>query len=215
MQQRSGERESNGCDREHEFRCNERHRGRRRSGPRRSDGLEFGVIGHGVERRCGRGRRRRDAHAFGVHPDEQCDSKYGNDPGRAHLQRRGRVAATCVDGVPDGTKSFAIVFRDLSNNLLHASLWDVPAAVTALPMALPEVALPPEPAGVKQSKGYNGMYGYQGPCPPNEHSYAFVLYALDVALLPNVTTTSKIADIVSVLEAHAIGTAQLQASFKP
>lgn len=118
-------------------------------------------------------------------------------------------------GVPDGTKSFAIVFRDLSNNLLHASLWDVPAAVTALPMALPEVALPPEPAGVKQSKGYNGMYGYQGPCPPNEHSYAFVLYALDVALLPNVTTTSKLADIVSVLEAHAIGTAQLQASFKP
>ena len=110
---------------------------------------------------------------------------------------------------------FAIVFRDLSNNLLHSSVWDIPASVTALPKAVEEVAMPKEPAGSKQSKGYNGEYGYQGPCPPNEHSYVFTLYALDVATLPNVTTSSKLADIVKELEVHAILTATLQATFKP
>ncbi len=118
-------------------------------------------------------------------------------------------------GAPDNTKSFAIVFRDLSNNLLHSSVWDIPASVTALPKAVEEVAMPKEPAGSKQSKGYNGEYGYQGPCPPNEHSYVFTLYALDVATLPNVTTSSKLADIVKELEVHAILTATLQATFKP
>jgi Raf kinase inhibitor-like YbhB/YbcL family protein len=119
-------------------------------------------------------------------------------------------------GAPAATKSFALTFIDKSNSLVHSAMFDVPASTTALAAALPKVANPPTPAGMKQVKAYdNTTFGYLGPCPPNQHTYTWTVYALDVAALPNVTTNSTRAQVVTELGKHTLATATLTATFTP
>jgi phosphatidylethanolamine-binding protein (PEBP) family uncharacterized protein len=49
------------------------------------------------------------------------------------------------------------------------------------------------PAGAKQASfGGNSNHGYQGSCPSGQtHTYQFVVYALNVATVPNLTMTSN------------------------
>ena len=114
-------------------------------------------------------------------------------------------------GAPAGTKSYAIVFTDMSNKLIHWAAWDIPATVSATPEAIKNVAMPPDPAGMLQVKSYdNKTFGYQGPCPGGtEHTYQFALYALDVDMLPGVTTASMRSEIETAVKMHVLGEATL------
>ena len=113
--------------------------------------------------------------------------------------------------VPAGTMSFAIVFTDQSNKLIHWVIWDVPSSVTTTPENIQKVAMPAEPAGAKQPKSYdNKTFGYLGPCPGGkDHTYQFALYALDVDTLPGVTTASSRTELETVIQAHQVGKATL------
>lgn len=118
---------------------------------------------------------------------------------------QGSSPALTWAGAPDGTLSYAIVFKDISiladNDPetkrfgLHWVIWDIPAATTSLPANLATGHLPAAVAGARQWASRND-YGYFGPCPNpfpegdamfsgmlTLDSYAFVLYALDVATL--------------------------------
>jgi Raf kinase inhibitor-like YbhB/YbcL family protein len=115
--------------------------------------------------------------------------------------------------IPDAG-SYALVMTDTSINLIHWVIWDV----TALGLAegVSNVAFPPSPAGAKQTTSYDSVtFGYRGPCPPSPHVYRFVLYGLDTATLPGVSTNSSRAQVQAAIDAHSLGTAALSASYGP
>jgi Raf kinase inhibitor-like YbhB/YbcL family protein len=116
---------------------------------------------------------------------------------------------------PAGTLSYAIVFTDKSNGLVHSGIYDIPPTIVSLPMNVEKVANPSNPAGAKQVQAYNNVNGYAGPCPgPMEHTYEFMLYAVDVAALPGIMTTQKGAALVTALQAHDLATTTLSGKAK-
>jgi Raf kinase inhibitor-like YbhB/YbcL family protein len=110
-----------------------------------------------------------------------------------------------------GAKSYAVVLLDVSNNNIHWVIWDIPTATTSLPEALEKKANPASPPGAKQALSYDGTTnGYLGPCPGGSvHTYEWTVYAMDVATLPGVNTTSKRADVRAAVIAHNVASAKL------
>jgi Raf kinase inhibitor-like YbhB/YbcL family protein len=115
---------------------------------------------------------------------------------------------------PAGTKSYAFVLNDTTISFLHFIVYDIPANVTALPASLEAAYAPAAPVGAHETKSYKGTFGYAGPCPPVEHVYELVLYALDVAALPGVTQDVSLADAQTAIKAHSLGSAKLTAKYK-
>jgi Raf kinase inhibitor-like YbhB/YbcL family protein len=88
----------------------------------------------------------------------------------------------------------------------HWVVWDIPPSTTMLQESLETTAMLTMPAGAKQAAG-QGM-GYLGPCPNGmSHTYKFTIYALDVATLPGVTTSSTTANVAAAIEMHDIASA--------
>jgi len=104
--------------------------------------------------------------------------------------------------------SYALVLHDMSVNYTHWALWDIPPANGMLAEALPKTGTIATPAGAKQTSS-----GYAGPCPPGNmvHTYAFTLYALDVATLPGVTSSTSTANLVTAIQTHDLASATLTA----
>lgn len=109
---------------------------------------------------------------------------------------------------PNGTQSYAVVFTDLANELVHWVIWDIPAEARGLPAMLDPSAVPGAPAGSRQV-AINGK-GYTGPCPSGAlHTYQFDLHALDVAMLPGVTGSSTSSQVKAAVVTHSIGKTSL------
>ena len=116
---------------------------------------------------------------------------------------------------PAGAMSYAIVFTDLSNQLVHSVIYDIGANVRSLPTGVEKVYSPPVPAGAHQTApGFGGGFGYAGPCPPTEHTYQFTLYALDVAALPGASLTTKAATAESMIKTHSLADAKLTGKYQ-
>jgi Raf kinase inhibitor-like YbhB/YbcL family protein len=86
-------------------------------------------------------------------------------------------------GVPAGTKSFVVLFQDLSNGTAHWILWNISASATMVPANVDKTtATPAVPAGSQQcGKGTaagtsDGYYGPGAPC----NCYELQVYALSV-----------------------------------
>jgi Raf kinase inhibitor-like YbhB/YbcL family protein len=105
-------------------------------------------------------------------------------------------------GVPANAQSLALVFTDATSTAYKWVLWDIPPTVTHVPAAIPGVAMPMQVPGATQL-GSLGNQGYAGPC-CTDHVYEFVLWALDVAKLPDAAghTTAELRQ--TVLPAHQI-----------
>lgn len=115
-------------------------------------------------------------------------------------------------GAPAGAQSFAIIMRDLdfNNGFLHWVMWDIPADATSLPDGIEQVFEPPSVEGAKQAAFNPQVTGYFGPCSPNSvNTYEITIYAIDVAILPNlVESTSKTEAAAAIVDA-AVGSASL------
>jgi hypothetical protein len=125
-----------------------------------------------------------------------------------------------LDWLPGGcpAQSWAVVLADeTQDHALHWVIWDIPVEVLALAGNLPKLPTVPMPAGAKQAISYDGTTpGYLGPCPTDaEHSYRFVVHAIDVPVLPEVTTTSSMTEVEAALIAHRLQTAALEATASP
>jgi hypothetical protein len=117
---------------------------------------------------------------------------------------------------PPGTQSYALVLTDLSNNLVHSVMYDVPSSLSSLPAGVEKAYQPSNVTGAKQTLAYdNSTRGYMGPCPPSEHTYELALHALDVATLPGATMSTTRAQAVTIIQAHDLGVAKLTAKYKP
>lgn len=106
------------------------------------------------------------------------------------------------EGVPEGTKSLALVVDDPDaprGVWTHWTAWNIPPATSGVK----ENAVP-------GTEGLNssGGIGYEGPCPPDrEHRYVFTLYALDSLLsLPQGSTKEE---LLLALTPHIIEKTQL------
>lgn len=120
-------------------------------------------------------------------------------------------------GAPEGTQSFAIVFRDLTyDDFLHSIIYDIPADVSSLPEGLPRDANLSEPSGAKQSRGYSNDFGYEGPCPGTQaHEYQFEIYAMPYATLVGVNMNTGMEQIEAVIKSGDIESTTLTAVFTP
>lgn len=87
---------------------------------------------------------------------------------------------------PAGTLSYAVIFEDESNSLIHWAIWNIPPDAMGLPTTVETAQNPSNVPGAQQALSYDQQtYGYLGPCPNgNLHTYKFTAYALDVATLP-------------------------------
>lgn len=119
------------------------------------------------------------------------------------------------DGVPEGTKSIALIVDDPDSPVgiwVHWVLYDLPATATELPENLPKNQY--IPGGAKQGLNDFKHLGYGGPCPPSgkAHRYYLKLYALDRVLELKPGATKK--EVESAMEKHTIAQGQLMGTYK-
>lgn len=92
--------------------------------------------------------------------------------------------------VPEGTKSFAIIFKglDTPDRSTPLTLW----LVYNIPATVSEINTGQVPEGSQVGKNDRDRVGYSGPCPkagPDHQRYSVELYALDTVLdLPDGAT---------------------------
>jgi Raf kinase inhibitor-like YbhB/YbcL family protein len=123
-------------------------------------------------------------------------------------------------GAPAGTRSFAIVFQDVtpgfSKNFLHWVMYDIASSVAALPEGVAVGYAPAAPAGAHQAPIWNNTLGFNGPCAPSgKNTYELTLYALDTAALPGVPQGTAGAAVVTAIQAHQLSATKLTVTSVP
>lgn len=104
---------------------------------------------------------------------------------------------------PAGTQSYAMVLKDLSNNVVHWAIWDIPAGASKLPAMLPKVSPLTDPAGAKQASFNSPGYFGSGAC---NHVYEHRLYALDVETLnPPQSTAASVNTTLTSMASIVLG----------
>jgi len=118
-----------------------------------------------------------------------------------------------VEGVPAGTESLALVVDDpdavepAGTVWDHWVVWNVDPEVDEIPEAW-------DAAGAVQGRTDYGETGYGGPNPPDrEHTYRFVVYALDATLDLEAGATK--ADLEAAMEGHVLAEATLEGTYAP
>ena len=114
------------------------------------------------------------------------------------------------DGVPEGAASLALVVDDPDapgGVFDHWLVWDIPAGTTEIP----EGWSPPD--GVVEGTNDFGNVGYDGPRPPEEHTYRFTGYALDATL--DVERGAEKDALESAMDGHVLASGTLEGTFAP
>ena len=109
------------------------------------------------------------------------------------------------DGVPEGTRTLALIMDDPDAPLrtwVHWVVYNIPPDLDALPEA--GLSEPGPAQDVRQGENSLSRTGYGGPCPPSgKHHYIFTLYALDTSLDLEPTETDK-QDLLDAMQGHVL-----------
>lgn len=121
---------------------------------------------------------------------------------------------------PKGTKSFAITVYDpdapTGSGWWHWLAFNIPANVDHLVGNAGDPSAGLAPKGMVQHRSDYGSIGFGGACPPpgdKAHRYQFKVFALDVDRL-DIAPESSAALVGYMLNAHKLGTAELEALYK-
>jgi Raf kinase inhibitor-like YbhB/YbcL family protein len=117
-------------------------------------------------------------------------------------------------GVPEGTKSLAIICDDPDAPMgtwVHWVLFNLPPDINELHAEIPlEKTLK---NGARHGKNDFGRFGYGGPCPPSgTHRYFFKLYALDTRIKLESGITK--AQLLEAMNGHILDEGQLMGKYK-
>ena len=121
------------------------------------------------------------------------------------------------DGVPDGTKSLALILDDPDapdpkapkRVWVHWVLFNIPPDAKGLPENADETGLP---LGAKRGVTDSRKARYSGPCPPiGRHRYIHKLYALDTTL--DLGEGSK-AELTAAMKGHVLAAAELIGTYQ-
>ena len=121
------------------------------------------------------------------------------------------------DGVPDGTKSFAVTMYDpdapTGSGWWHWIVVDLPASASELPAGAGSGAAS-LPAPAYQTRTDFGTAGYGGAAPPGQatHRYIFTVHALSVEKL-DVTPDASGAYVGFNVHFNTLGKAELTVTF--
>jgi hypothetical protein len=121
------------------------------------------------------------------------------------------------DGVPDGTKSLALIIDDPDapdpkapkRVWVHWVLYNIPPDASGLAENADKTGLPPATArGIADSREAR----YSGPCPPvGRHRYFHKLYALDTTL--DLSEATK-ADLQAAMKGHVLAGTELIGTYQ-
>ncbi len=108
-----------------------------------------------------------------------------------------------IDGIPEGTKSLALIVDDPdapSGTFDHWVVWNIPPS---------QKKIAEHSAPGREGKNGMGENGYTGPCPPpgKPHHYNFKAYAVDVELGLSEGATKK--DLERALKGHVLAEGKL------
>ena len=127
--------------------------------------------------------------------------------------------ALAWSGVPEGTRSFALMVHDpdapTGSGWWHWVVYDIPADVRSLPAGAGAIDGRQLPAGAVHGRTDFGFAGYGGACPPQgdaPHRYNFRLFALNVERL-EVPADATAALIGFMVNAASLGVAEVQATY--
>ncbi len=118
-----------------------------------------------------------------------------------------------ISGVPDDTKSLALIMDDPDAVKPAGKVWDhwVIWNIEPNTSQIGEDEVPP---GAVEGKNDYNEQGYGGPNPPDrEHTYKFKLYALDRTI--DLPRNSKKEDLEDEMKGHILDKALLEGTFKP
>ena len=132
----------------------------------------------------------------------------GEIPRECGYKNGNKVPSLTVSGIPEGTKSLALIMDDpdameaVGKVWVHWVAWNIDPTNTEL-----------ENLTIVGMTDF-GEVGYGGPAPPDKrHTYVFKLYALDCELdLPDKSTK---ADVEKAMEGHIIEQTQLTGTYAP
>lgn len=114
-----------------------------------------------------------------------------------------------ISGVPNGTKSLAIIMHDpdapMPGGFYHWTIWNIPVETTS-------IGSESLPASAVEGETSWGSSVYNGPQPPfGTHRYIFYLYALDTAL--DIPPGSNIKVLKAAIKGHIIEITSLTGMF--
>jgi Raf kinase inhibitor-like YbhB/YbcL family protein len=117
--------------------------------------------------------------------------------------------ALMIAGVPQGTKSLALICDDPDapgGGWVHWVLWNIDPNVK-------EIKEDTVPQGAVEGMNDFGKHSYGGPCPPlGTHRYFFKVYALDTML--NISPNSTKADMEKAMKGHILAEGRLIGLYK-
>ncbi len=113
-----------------------------------------------------------------------------------------------ISGVPDGTKSFAIIVDDPdapAGTFTHWVIWNIDAGTAQIASGvIPERSI--------EGTNSAGRTGYTPPCPPTgSHRYFFTLFALDTTI--GLDGKAKKADLEAAMKGHILEQTNLIGSY--
>ena len=134
----------------------------------------------------------------------------GEIPREYGYKNGNKVPPLTVSGIPEGTKSLALIMDDpdamgaVGKVWVHWVMWNIDPTNTELFVE----------NLTREGMTDFGEVGYGGPAPPDKrHTYVFKLYALDTELdLPDKSTK---ADVEKAMESHIIELATLTGTYAP
>jgi Raf kinase inhibitor-like YbhB/YbcL family protein len=107
-----------------------------------------------------------------------------------------------IDGVPEGTKTLALIVDDPDAPMGtwdHWIVWNIPATTSKI-----AENTVPGTEGMNDSR----RRSYGGPCPPSgTHRYFFKVYALDVKL--DLSSTARKRDVEKAMQGHVLAKGEL------
>ena len=131
----------------------------------------------------------------------------GEIPRECGYKNGNKVPPLTISGIPEGTKSLALVMDDpdamgaVGKVWVHWTVWDIDPTIAEIGENLRDV--------LREGITDFGKVGYGGPAPPDKrHTYVFKLYALDCELdLPESVSFSSLctkADVEKAMKGHII-----------
>jgi len=120
---------------------------------------------------------------------------------------------------PTGTATYALIMDDEDspcgtgeNACKHWSVFNIPSSVTSFQKNQTIASI----SGATQGENWEGNIEYAGPCPPNQHTYTFTVYALGTGM-PTIASGTQMTRSLfnSTYAAHILGTASIEGIFIP
>ena len=139
----------------------------------------------------------------------------GEIPKECGYKNGNKVPHLAAFGVPEGTKSLALIMDDpdamgaVGKVWVHWVIWN---------MLNIDGRLSTKRICTWGTNSFNEL-GYDGPAPPDKrHTYVFKLYALDIQTLPKNRRKQSMmrkADVEKAMEGHIIEQTQLTGTYAP